>query len=274
MIKAMFFDLDGTLLNDEKKIQQSSKIVLNKCKKQGINICIATARPPLLKKMLSFSEEEEQLFDGGVYCNGGCLKINNVREYMYIPKEVVSKTIDTVKKYNGLNIALQMENEIHAFRYPLEDYAYDKWGIEKEESLTLEQAYVDKSVKILIHYENIIDSVTRLPKELIEELYRYCEGKAVMYVTDEEKVIQIINKDTNKKQSIEKIRRKLGIEKDEVAVFGNDVNDIEMLSAYKNSVAMGNSEEKVKEIANIITKGNNDDGIAYAIENILNVNLF
>lgn len=271
MIKAMFFDLDGTLLNDEKKIQESSKSVLNKCKKQGIKICIATARPPLLKKMLSFSEEEEQLFDGGVYCNGGCLKINNVREYMYIPKEVAVKTIDTVKKYKGLNVALQMENEIHAFMYPLEDYAYDKWGIKKEESLTLEQAYVDKSVKILIHYENIIDSVTRIPKELIEDLHRYCEAKAIMYVTDEGKVIQIINKDTNKKQGIEKIRRKLGIEKDEVAVFGNDVNDIEMLSAYKNSIAMENSEEKVKEIANIITKGNNDDGIAYAIENLLNI---
>lgn len=271
MIKAMFFDLDGTLLNDKKKMQESSKSVLNKCKKQGIKICIATARPPLLKKMLSFSEEEEQLFDGGVYCNGGCLKINNEIEYMYIPKEVVTKTIDTVKQYNGLNIALQMENEIHAFRYPLEDYAYDKWGIQKEESLILEQAYVDKSVKILIHYENIIDSVTRLPKELIEELHRYCEGKAVMYVTDQGKVIQIINKDTNKKEGIEKVRRKLGIEKDEVAVFGNDVNDIEMLSAYKNSVAMGNSEEKVKEIANIITKSNNDDGIAYAIEKLLNI---
>ena len=59
---------------------------------------------------------------------------------------------------------------------------------------------------------------------------------------------------------------KLGFDKDEIAVFGDDVNDLEMISYYKHSVAMGNGDARVKEKASFVTRSNDEDGIAFALE--------
>lgn len=271
MIKAIFFDLDGTLLDSNKKILKSSMDVLKRCQEIGIQLYIATARPPLIQNMLSLSREEMELFHGGVYCNGGCIRNNNISEYMYIPENVVNYCINQITKYDKLNISLQLKNEVHAFRFPLCDIAYKKWGIEKKNSLELNQANKKEVVKILIHYENVYDSITLIQEELINELISYCSDKAKVYITDYGKVIQIINNNINKKESIEKIRKSLKLEKSEIAVFGDDVNDIEMLSEYENSIAMGNAEDKVKRVARMITKDNNDNGIEYALKDLLKV---
>ncbi|SHJ47994.1 hypothetical protein SAMN02745248_00249 [Hathewaya proteolytica DSM 3090] len=271
MIKAIFFDLDGTLLDDNKRIQKSSIEALQQCREKGIKLYISTGRSPLLKKMLSLSAEEERLFNGGVFCNGACVMVDGVREYTCISEGTVLEIIEATKMYPGLNIALQMENEIHGFRYPLAQYAYGKWGIDEEETLNLKQSNKNSVVKILIFYENIIDSVTEIEEAFIERVQSLCKNIAVMYITDGGKVLQIMYKDINKKEGIEKIRKINGFKEEEVAVFGDDVNDMEMLSFYKNSVAMGNAPEGIKKIAGMVTKSNNDNGIAYAVEHLLHV---
>jgi Cof subfamily protein (haloacid dehalogenase superfamily) len=271
MIKAIFFDLDGTLLDSNKKILNSSIHALKKCQEIGIQLYVATARPPLIQNMLSLSQEEMGLFHGGVYCNGGCIRINDISEYMYIPEKVVNYCISQISKYEKLNISLQLKDEVHAFRFPLCDMACKKWGIEKKDVLELNLANKKETVKILIHYENVYDSVTLIPEELIHELNNYCSDKAKIYITDNGKVIQIINNNINKKESIEKIRRTLALDKSEIAVFGDDVNDIEMLSEYENSIAMGNAEDKVKYTAKMITKDNDSHGIEYALKDLLKI---
>jgi len=45
MIKALFFDLDGTLLNDQKLISQNTKTTLVRCKESGVKLFVTTARP-------------------------------------------------------------------------------------------------------------------------------------------------------------------------------------------------------------------------------------
>ena len=66
MIKALFFDLDGTLLTSEKTLARSTREALRACRKKGISLFIATARAPLLETMLGWTEIELNLFDGGI----------------------------------------------------------------------------------------------------------------------------------------------------------------------------------------------------------------
>lgn len=271
MIKAVFFDLDRTLLNSRKKIPDSAKSALVKCKDRGIKLFIATARPPILDKMLGWGDEEFNLFDGGVYCNGGCVKIASDTSYTYIPASIVLYCVETVKKYERLNIALQMRNEKHAFNNPLDDFAYDIWGIKKSDTVKITSACAEQTVKILIYYENMVDIVTKLPIELINDLRKYCDKNANLSLTDGGKIIQISSKQASKYSAAEKIRKYFGFEQQEIAVFGDDMNDFEMLSGYENSVAMGNSDERIKAITHFITKSNDDDGIAYALRELLNI---
>lgn len=61
-----FFDLDGILLSC-KKLTGRTLSALRACRKSGILLFVATARPPILGRMLGWTEEKQGLFDGGVY---------------------------------------------------------------------------------------------------------------------------------------------------------------------------------------------------------------
>ena len=67
--------------------------------------------------------------------------------------------------------------------------------------------------------------------------------------------------------------RKQGIAMENIAAFGDDVNDIPMLEACGLGVAVANAGEEVKTIADKVTLSNDEDGVAYYIEKeILNHN--
>ncbi|MDR2182576.1 MAG: HAD family hydrolase [Clostridiales bacterium] len=269
MIKALFFDLDGTLLDSARKISPITRATLERCKKDGIKLYIATARPPLLGKMLLWDDGTLSLFDGGVYYNGGCVILGGHKTYTYISGDVVQKIIRLACQYDALNIALQLEDENHAFRFPLQPESHQRWGVSEDKILTLDRAKGLRAVKILVFYSDLINSVDPLDKKLIEDLEKLCLDTAQLYLTDKGRVMQIMAGSVNKLNSTESIRMFLGLDKSELAVFGDDVNDTEMLSSYENSVAMGNADAYVKSKAKYVTFDNDNDGIHHAICNIL-----
>ncbi|HJD39860.1 MAG TPA: HAD family hydrolase [Candidatus Blautia stercoripullorum] len=271
MIKAVFFDLDGTLLNSKKQISEETVLALKKCREKDVKLFVATARPPILDRMLNWTEKEFGLFDGGIFCNGGVERIGREDNYTYIPEHVVSYCVSETGKYPELNIALQMEKNIHAFnRFP-EKSARKHWGIEDREIRWIIPEYMKKVIKILIYYKNLVDSITPVPVPLFESLKKNCSSKTKIYLTDQGKVIQITSARASKYNSIENIRKSLGFSKKEIAVFGDDMNDLEMLSGYENSIAMGNGEEKAKNAAGFITLDNDSDGIIYGLSRYLDI---
>lgn len=270
-IKALFLDLDGTLLTSKKVISPKTRATLEKCKSNNIKLFIATARPPLLDKMLSWDSGTLSLFYGGSYYNGGCVLIDGNKIYSPIADDIVEKIIQYVCRYDHINIALQLEHEKHAFRYPLEEIGYRAWGVSAESALNLDQVNRLRTIKILVFFSNLVDSVTTIDRELVSALEKLCRNAAQIYLTDKGIVVQIMAKSVNKASSVEKIRLQLGMEKNEIAVFGDDVNDVEMLCEYENSVAMGNAEEFVKQKARYVTLDNDSDGIHHAIKNILQI---
>ncbi len=103
LIKALFFDLDGTLLTSTKKLSGKTKTALKTCKDAGIKVFAATARPPLLSKMLKLTTDEEEILqDGGVFYNGGCICCNDNKIYTFLPEEVVSRSIEVIKPYESI----------------------------------------------------------------------------------------------------------------------------------------------------------------------------
>ena len=59
------------------------------------------------------------------------------------------------------------------------------------------------------------------------------------------------------------------IKQEEVISFGDNNNDILMIKNAGLGIAMGHSNEQVKKVANFITKTNDEDGVAKALENIV-----
>lgn len=175
MIRALFFDLDGTLLNSKKEISPTTKDTLRKCTDKGYKLFVATARPPRLGRMLSWDDDTQNLFAGGVYYNGGCIIVDRDKSYIPIADNTAEKIINFVLECDNLNIALQMEEEKHAFRLPLNDKFYKGWGIFADEALTLYQRNSMKIIKIVIFYANLIDSTQLINDNIVATLNKLSE---------------------------------------------------------------------------------------------------
>ena len=78
--------------------------------------------------------------------------------------------------------------------------------------------------------------------------------------------LEIMNKECNKGFGLERLIKELGVNREEVISIGDEQNDFEMIKFAGLGVAMGNASEKIKEIADYITKTNEEDGVAHVIE--------
>ena len=78
VIKALFFDLDGTLLNSDKEIPASAREAIAEYREKGVRVFFATARSPRLDQTLGWTRWEFALFDGGIYANGACVCLDEI----------------------------------------------------------------------------------------------------------------------------------------------------------------------------------------------------
>ena len=78
--------------------------------------------------------------------------------------------------------------------------------------------------------------------------------------------LEVIPSQINKGQGIRSICSVLGIGPEQVMAFGDAENDIPMLRVAGIGVAMGNAADVVKAAADYVTRSNNEDGVAAALE--------
>jgi hydroxymethylpyrimidine pyrophosphatase-like HAD family hydrolase len=270
MIKALFFDLDGTLLTSGKAIAPSAREAILACREKDVRVYIATGRSPRLDMTLGWSADTLSLFDGGVYSNGACVMLDDTARWAHIAPQAVAECVRLADQH-GVHVSLHIDNDDHAFNFTLPRSVWGPWGVNEGNILPLNPCAMARTVKLLIFHENLVDSVTVLPPALFADLQSAAGDAVSLYLTDHGCTIQAAAKQVSKLTGIEQIRTSLGLAEDEIAVFGDDLNDLEMISAYPVSVAMGNAVEAVKAAAKHVTIPNDEGGIAHALKEILHV---
>ena len=83
--------------------------------------------------------------------------------------------------------------------------------------------------------------------------------------------LEVLPNNTTKGIGLQEIANIFNYSKDEIMAIGDAENDISMLEFAKYKVAMKNANDSVKKIANFITKSCEEDGVAFAIEKVLNI---
>ena len=73
----------------------------------------------------------------------------------------------------------------------------------------------------------------------------------------------------NKGTALHNLCKILDIDKNEIIVFGDNFNDIEMINFAHISVVPSNGEQHIKNMATYVTKSNDDNGIAFAINEFI-----
>jgi len=77
---------------------------------------------------------------------------------------------------------------------------------------------------------------------------------------------QIMHKEATKSKAVAALAKQWGITRSEIIAFGDDLNDIDMLSCAGVSVAMENALDEVKTVADHICDTNDNDGVAKWLE--------
>ena len=234
MVKAIFFDIDGTLVSFEThKIPASTQEALKTLRDKGIKIFIATGRPQCLINNLGDLE-----FDGYITVNGSyCFTAGHQPIYKgCIPQEDIERLITFQQKY-PVPFVFAYGNEM--FVTEVNDRV--------------------QAVSDLI--EIPVPPVASIEEARGKDILTHCEPMRWYPL-----FADIIARGNSKSTGIDKVLEYFGINLKDTMAFGDGGNDIPMLKHVATGIAMGNAEPHVKAVADYVTTSVDEDGIANALK--------
>ena len=257
MIKLIVTDLDGTLLNDNHEVPARFWEIANRLFKKNIKLAIATGRPHF-----SITEHFASIMDH-LYAisDNGSMIIHDTREILSkpLPPHEIEELVVTARSIpNAWPILC----------------GKDFWFIEHSDSTLIE--------KILIYHKNfkIVDDLTKITEPILKisllDLLGTEQHTYPHYKQFENRLkiaiggaiwLDITRTDANKGEAVKELQQLNNIQPDETLVFGDFMNDYEMMQAATYSYAMKNAYPKILEVANFVTeKDNNEGGVLDVIE--------
>lgn len=269
--KMVVMDMDGTLLNGEKKITSKTIEVLNKAEEQGIKTVIATGRPyNFAASYCEFMQKDHPLIsDNGAYIrtiHSSKVLLNNS-----IKLDELLKVLEILKKHH-LTCACYSDNIVYCDKGSYAGNMYekiseslpDKYKIRVIEHNSIEEwkeSYLKDPQGF--HKCIVIDQNSEYLNQLRKELSTISNLEVTRSLPTN---IEITNKNVTKAQAVKIAADYYNISMDEVICIGDGENDLDMIEVAGLGVAMGNAVDKVKDIADYITDTNEEDGVAKVIE--------
>lgn len=253
MKKLLFFDVDGTLYNSQKELPNSAKDALFKARENGHELAIATGRAPFMIRDLL----EELEIDTYVTFNG---------QYVVHKGEVIYT--DQIAKDELQKIIAFGESQNHPFVFlnEKEMIASKDNYLSIEESLnTLQYPY--PKIDANYYAQNPVYQTLLFAEQHEQELYEK-QFPNVQFIRWHQFSCDILPREGSKARGIQKLIEHLNVPIEDTIAFGDGLNDVEMLSGVGIGVAMGNSHEKAKAAASIITKHVDEDGLAFAMKQL------
>ena len=272
-IKAVFFDIDGTLVNDSRTVLKSTEKAIKSLKDQGILVGLATGRGPYFVE--PFMKQLD--LDFAVTYNGQYIfSREKVIAARPIDKQHLTAIIDFARK-KGKEIALGTKEGVEGSRIMSFGLSpASQWGsqfVPKKLSRTVSNGFNQLVGKVIRQDKEELLNLARkpiyqvlmlaTPKETLEFEEQFQELK---FTRSSPYAADIINQGVSKLEGIKLIAEEFGFDISQVMAFGDSDNDIEMLSGVGLSIAMGNSNSRVKEVAKHTTSSNSRDGIHRALE--------
>ena len=266
MIKLIAIDMDGTLLNEKKHIDEAEKEAIHEAIEAGIKIVLCTGRP--LYGILPFYEElglSELDSEGYVILNNGC-SIHKTKDWKLIDQvNFTSDDIEYLYKFSeSYDINFTLVNDTYYFnigRKPTDELIKDAGFVFSDiTDISLEEAKSGKHKIMKIMFlgdPKIMADFQEKNEDIIKSKYSGVLSQSYVY--------EVFPKDNNKGTGLKKLAEKLGIKQEEVMAIGDGNNDIEMFEYANYSVAMKNATELAKKAAKYETDSNENDGVAKAI---------
>lgn len=251
-IKAVFFDIDGTLVSFQThEVPQSAKDAIHEIRQKGVKVFIATGRPlPFINNLKGVE------YDGIMSVTGACCMTSSGEIIQSLPvdrRDVERLIADTALHpmpilFAGKDTAIG--TLIDADRSSVEEVMH-LLGLEVPEEQPIEKALDMEVMQVIAFFTK------EQEPRIMESVLSGCDAARW-----HPSFADCIRKGTNKATGIDAICNYYGIDLKDTMAVGDGGNDLTMLRHAGIGVAMGNSNDEVKVAADFITDSVDDDGIA------------
>ena len=285
MIKVIAADMDGTLLGSNHLISKKTQEVIMQACDKGYRFMVVTGRNFIsaLQALELTPIKCDYIVSSGAQIRD-CHK--KIIETIILPEEECEYLYRKIKKYNiGMMFCSEMENYMLGTWEEVDEgilnyikYFHDTAAKEQLKKSPLYKLMWDKT-KVFSSYEEMKSKGEPITKfflvsentDLLEEIKKEIEQNKILAVSSSFKYnLEVTAYDAQKGPVLKKYIESLGYTMDEVMVFGDSMNDYSMMEMdFGATVAMANADEEIKRIAKYETKSNEEDGVAYAILEML-----
>lgn len=284
MIKLIALDMDGTVLNEEHVISERNAAAIKAAQAKGIEVIISTGRG-YLDGMIPVNKADLTLAFSGL----------NGAEVRNESGEIMSKTsfdaadllkIRKVLEANDILYDVFIGDQVYTINLEGQIAIFLQFSGAKESSETADE--IKKSVQDRVDQGLVIevDSYDGLIKENQDKVYKIlamCNDLDKLSAVRDELVainsiavssslignLEITDAQAQKGIALKKYAALKGVSLEHTMVVGDNFNDISMMQVAGHAVAMGNAPEEIKEICDDVTVTNEEDGVAVAIEKVL-----
>ncbi len=246
----VFFDLDGTLLNDQSTISEEVAQAVRQLKANGFEPVIASGRTHIeIIDIMKIAGIESAVLMNGQFV-------------LFKGKPLIAKEIEK-------SLIEDLSNHVRNLNHGL-------------------ALYNDKAIKVVIPSEVAVktyDYISSPVPETREDFHHHHpvymglimseSGKddsyaqafpQLRFIRNAPYSIDVIHEGVSKAVGIKELLTALGQENVETYAFGDGLNDLEMLQVVDHPIAMGNAIPQLKEIAHYVTSDHTADGIVKGLK--------
>ena len=256
--KLIALDIDGTLLSSNLTVLPKTKVALQSVAAKGHRVVVASSRPPRSVRAIADSLEIDSSVTvsfGGAYILGG----NRILFEQTLSPELATEIVMRVR-----NAAL------HASLYSAE-----RWFVEQNDDWAEQEAKIVGFTPTLVG--DLLHETGHVHKFLVMgEAEKIVAFREALLASDlkvdavrSKPVYCEVNPDgIHKASAVELVSKHFGLTLADVIAFGDGENDLTMIREAGTGVAMDNAVASVKAVAKLVTKSNDEDGIAVALEEL------
>ena len=275
-IRLLAVDIDGTLLNSNFQISNANLNALNAAHRAGVEVVLVTGR----RHSFALPVALELGFDLWLITSNGattkstrgelfhrdllpaasardfCTAMNDFRRNVVLTFDREDKGALVMEGVEELNLSIR--------RWVEKNLAYIEFVRPVEAALTTDpvQAMVCGPIARMQVAEAVLSA---------SEVFSRVTVLKTQYEARDLCILDVLNQSCSKGYALERWARHRGFQREEIMAIGDNFNDVEMLEFAGNPVIMGNACEQLKRNGYMLTRSNDENGVAAALAEVMGI---
>lgn len=261
-IRLLAIDLDGTLLDDDRKLVPKSADAVCRALSAGIVVVLASGRtePSMRPYATSLGIEGPLVCANGAHVLG--LEGQELAHHP-VPREPAEVVIDYAQEH-GFHLNAYTRDELLFLKQ-------SEWGElykHRLRSMTPRLATKTEMLGTALSKLMLVGEPSQIPK-VREDIQPLIQPEAARLTESEPEYLELLSPMADKSVGVAAVAASLGIPAESCAAIGDYLNDLEMLRWAGLSAAVANARSEVKSVVRYVVKSNEEGGVAEFIDSVL-----